>query len=674
VIHLEESEDRRYERLKYGLVVDLAERVRTLDRNLIYLYSLVNFFNDYYKTFFNVESYDEESIVYSIYSNTLEYIIEDMEIMKKNLERLCDATLENLKKIESIEEDEKNPQQHTKNPYIEFIKEIRLCGYLDENYKSDIFKDFQKIKISGEYKDGTINPSSVDEFLMNMRHIIAIDTHEPIRISLGSISKAIESLTYSINQSMGGLFIGNIIEQEPSVYPHKDLFMIINIVSFLCRGYDEFLRSLFRSSRLFKKNMSDEDKELKNNDKKEAINLFYCVSGVHIGNNDNGKKGMQYTIVFGTSILPELMERYKLIHLPITCAYRPRYWGVLAHEVSHSYIQGLLYFEKILDEVSVYEISKSKEKARKLLKELRRYPRSGDTSSFVNYIYHLIKHSSEILEDNELREILNLNDEEQVIFKLKITQTSEIVADILGFLLSGYAYIPALASSTLTIPQSEIYYSDVIPHIFRIGVVIGVAEELSNDKYIMKKILDNLREYNKDLYGFEIIGKFLKYLQKESAISEFLKAFEYMINNNIITDYDFTTGYYLYTLGKNLGEVLYESDVKPLIKSILESEEIKNFGWFKISSSDKNEKEKYYVLANIWLNYVIVKRIEKILGELGKSNNNSTQKDKNTNKNEMTAYKLNRVTCYSPETREVFRKFREIWRRWRCPTKQENQM
>jgi len=493
-----------------------------------------------------------------------------------------------------------------------------------------------------------------------MRHIIAIDTHEPIRITLGSISKAIESLTYSINQSMGGLFIGNIIEQEPSVYPHKDLFMIINIISFLCRGYDEFLRDLFRNSNLFNKNNRDD--ELKDDEKDEAIKLFYNVSGVCVGNDK--RKGMSYTIVFGTSILPELMERYKLIHLPITCVYRPRYWGILAHEVSHSYIHGLLYFEEILKEVSVYEISKSKEKARKLLKELRRYPRREEEASFVNYIYHLIKHSSEILEDNEIREILKLDDdEEQTIFILETTQTSEIVADILGFLLSGYAYIPALASCILTEPQSNIPNSTNIPHIFRMGVVIGVAKELSNDE-IMQKILEGLEEYtnnNSDKYHSKIIKNFLEYFPKDndeyyenSKILEFLEAFEHMINHNIITDYDFTTGYYLYTLGKNLGEILYENDVKPLIRSILGSNEIKNFGWFKISSTD--EKEAYYVLANIWLNCVIIKRIKNIIEEC-----------------DMKKYELNRVTCYSPETREIFREFREIWRGWKCLTKQKSQ-
>jgi len=187
------------------------------------------------------------------------------------------------------------------------------------------------------------------------------------------------------------------------------------------------------------------------------------------------------------------------------------------------------------------------------------------------------------------------------------------------------------------------------------GVVIGVAKELSNDE-IMQEILKGLEKYtnnNSDKYHSKIIKNFLKYFPKSngryyenSGILEFLEAFEHMINHNIITDYDFTTGYYLYMLGKNLGEILYENDVRPLIKSILGSNEIKNFGWFKISSTD--EKEAYYVLANIWLNCVIIKRIKNIIEEC-----------------DMKKYELNRVTCYSPETREIFREFREIWRRWR---------
>ena len=98
---------------------------------------------------------------------------------------------------------------------------------------------------------------------------------------------------------------------------------------------------------------SDDEEDIKN----EANELFYKISGIDIrdeDSEDNRKFKLDYTIVFGDSTLPYVVDRYKLIRLPLTCAYRPRYWSALAHEVSHSFITSILLYMKILRDVSIF--------------------------------------------------------------------------------------------------------------------------------------------------------------------------------------------------------------------------------------------------------------------------------------------------------------------------------
>jgi len=336
------------ELLKYGLYFDLVERIRTIDRNILYLYSLSNFLKDYYVSFFNIGDKNNEilsHIVYGIYSTTLNQIIEDMKTIRVNLKNLYDALIKETKSFGIDVEDKDDVGTSDKNsnlndPFESFIRNIMYKGYPLKESKdpySKIFRDYQNIKVSKQFTELEINVNSVDELLIWMRNMIDTEHLDSIRIALGTITKSLASITYSINQSLGGLFVGNIIEQEPSVYPHKDLFMIMNLASFVCRGYDDFLRNLLKNSLLFKDN--------------EAKTLYYNVSGICLDDDKDNK--IKYTIVFGNCTLPEIMDRYKLIHLPITCAYRPRYWPALAHEVAHSYVNGLLYLRDIVRTVKI---------------------------------------------------------------------------------------------------------------------------------------------------------------------------------------------------------------------------------------------------------------------------------------------------------------------------------
>ena len=666
------------ELLKYGLYFDLVERIRTLDRNIIYLYSLSNYLSDYYKTFFGVNNNrcnkSENDTIFDTYSRVLKQIIKDMDLIKRNLRNLYDAMIEESKTLKVITINDDNEKEFVKNskvesPYISFIKHLWVGGYQldikkDRDPYHEIFKDYQNIYISKQHNNLEISINSIDELLLQMRNMIDMEDIDSLRISLGVISKSIASITYSINQSLGGLFIGNIIEQEPSVYPHKDLYMIMTLASFVCRGYDEFLNDLLKHSSIFKNDTKDNNGE----GKRSVKDLFYNISGICLrdeDNKDDKENGLKYTIVFGNSTLPEIVDRYKLIYLPITCAYRPRYWTVLAHEVSHSYINGLIYFEDILKDVSVYDVCESKQSARKLLKEVNKYIKSEDDKkcnnnskdnkkyNFSNHILSLINHSSELISDSTLMNIMCFEEENIVSTQFKLTQISEIVADILGFLLGGYAYIPALASCVITTPLNGLYPSEgKIPYLVRLGVVISIAWKFSKDIKKDEKLRESLENINKNC-DTEYIKKFIDYLpisennnseNNKFDVFKFLDTFEYMINYNIIPDYDFATGSYLYMLGRNLGEVLYDSDVKPLIDEILGCDELPNFGWFKITDNN-NDKKYHYVLTNILLNARVIERVYKIISS-------KSEQD------------LIKHACSSSESREIYDEIRKIWGRY----------
>jgi hypothetical protein len=215
---------------------------------------------------------------------------------------------------------------------------------------------------------------------------------------------------------------------------------------------------------------------------------------------NKSKLKLDYTIVFGDSQLPQVIDRYKLIRLPLTCAYRPRYWSALAHEVSHSFITSLLLFEKVLNDVSIFNDEEGK-LASTILSYIKRRELKGKNGNYtkinyIGYMYDIIEYVfKRLTQDSCYLEALGYNlknkrkklNDHTEIFKFKNAYVGEIVADVFGFLFSGYAYIPALIANTALgrLPKVDPLY------LVRMGVIIGIGEGFYYDFIKEEKILNN---------------------------------------------------------------------------------------------------------------------------------------------------------------------------------------
>jgi hypothetical protein len=342
--------------ITFGLYYDVIERVRTLDKNIIHTYNLAKYLYENYNIYYRTDKNKEENL-YKPYVNVLKLMIYDIKELKRILKKIKESMLDSY--------DVRYNENNTNNKEVikltkEYLKLIRYRGFpknINGNGKeyNKIYEKWINKKIDEYYWDKS-TPSSSNEFLLDVRDLIRHNSPIPISISIGSMLESFSYITHSLYQSLGGMYVGNIIEHEPSVYPHKDMCHVMEFGSlYYCRGYQEFWKKLLKVSidnivKFIENENKNREKNFDENKIKEAISeLFYNVSGMDIMDSDNNTKlKLDYTIVFGDSQLPQVIDRYKLIRLPLTCAYRPRYWSALAHEVSHSFITSILLLRKVI--------------------------------------------------------------------------------------------------------------------------------------------------------------------------------------------------------------------------------------------------------------------------------------------------------------------------------------
>jgi hypothetical protein len=574
----------------------------------------------------------------------------------------------------------------------EYLKLIRYRGFpknINGNGKeyNKIYEKWINKKIDEYYWDKS-TPSSSNEFLLDVRDLIRHNSPLPISISIGSMLESFSYITHSLYQSLGGMYVGNIIEHEPSVYPHKDMCHVMEFGSlYYCRGYQEFWKKLLKVSignieKFIENENKNREKNYDENKIKEAISeLFYNVSGMDIMDSDNNTKlKLDYTIVFGDSQLPQVIDRYKLIRLPLTCAYRPRYWSALAHEVSHSFITSLLLFEKVLNDVSIFNDEDGK-LASTILSYIKRRELKGKNGNYtkinyIGYMYDIIEYVfKRLTQDSCYLEALGYNlknkrkklNDHTEIFKFKNAYAGEIVADVFGFLFAGYAYIPALIANTALgrLPKVDPLY------LVRMGVIIGIGEGFYYDFIKEEKILNNeeLRNKNPKSPKQKVINEFIgllypnednndnkKYCDRDNSnknnkkhydsnnkIFRFLKSFEHILTHDLVPTYGFKESHYYYALGKDLGTDLHRRILKELIEKIRKDDKIPNFGWFKYTPNNNDEKFELYVLLNILLNNICIKRINDVL---------ETSEDR--------AFKDIIKLCESVETMDIFKQMKEL--------------
>ena len=651
--------------ITFGLYYDVIERVRTLDKNIIHTYNLAKYLYENYDTYYRISEMNNkvrEKNLYEPYVNVLKLMIYDIKELKKILKKIKESMLDcyNVKYRENI-------NNKTKKEVIkltkEYLKLIRYRGFpknIGEDNKEKynaIYEKWVNKKIDEYFWDKS-TPSSSNEFLLDVRDLIRYDNSLPINISIGSMLKSFSYITHSLYQSLGGMYIGNIIEHEPSVYPHKDMCHVMRFGSlYYCNGYQEFWKKLLKVSIDNIEKFINNEKIFDENNIKETIGeLFYNVSGIDITSNDNENKKtelkLDYTIVFGDSQLPQVIDRYKLIRLPLTCAYRPRYWSALAHEVSHSFITSLLIFEKVLNEVSIFN-----DREGKLASTILKYARKRELKekiNYIGYIYDIIEYVFKRLTQDSyyLRASkTKLKNDDMSIFKFKNAYVGEIVADVFGFLFSGYAYIPSLIANTALgrLPKVDSLY------LVRMGVIIGIGEGFYYDFIKERKILnkEELRNKNSRSPKHKVINEFIgllysnednkKHYDSDNEIFMFLKSFEHILTHDLIPSYGFKESHYYYALGKDLGTDLHKRILKELIKQILYDNEIPNFGWFKYTPNNDDKKFELYVLLNMLLNNTCIKRINNVF---------KTSEEK--------AFKDIIKLCESVETMKLFKQMKEL--------------
>jgi hypothetical protein len=650
----------------FGLYYDVVERLRTLDRNIAHIYNLIHYLYDCYEEYYchnsNHNDFCEDSNIFRPYKKVVELIVDDIRELKKILKKI---------KVEMISEYSNVFSNSTfkicgSDAYKlteDYLKIVLFRGFPLKNNEnreySKIYKKWVREKIYKEIWKKEA-PSSVSEFLLDVRELIEYENAPHIQISIGSMLKSFSYLTHSLYQSLGGLHVGNVIEHEPSIYPHKDICHVMEFGSlYYCKGYQQFWTSLLKES----------VKKIKNNSDiyNEFCELFYNISKIDLKNNDEDSS-LDYTIVFGDSPLPFVIDRYKLIRLPLTCAYRPRYWSALAHEVSHSFISSLLYFKKILDDYSMFNDDEG-QMANEIIKYIQQ-KKLGSGYNYISYMYEIIDYISKKLTQNSwyTESVGLVIDNEDEEFQFKLAHVSELVADVFGFLLSGYAYIPALIANT-ALGKSYRMNQQKPPYLLRLGIIMGIAKEFCRD--IENEKDNNLIEDCENTYiNNEIIEKFKKLLEEKNntscnKIESFLMAFEIILTDDLIPSTEFKTSHYYYALGKDLGTDLYNRVLKEFIDGIIEdggnkdkNNEIPYFGWFKykpkmadelIKRYSENKKVNElinlegYVLFNIILNNACIRRINGIFDM----------------KEELGIKHVSRL-CESIETIELFKQMKEI--------------
>jgi hypothetical protein len=634
----------KYSLLKYELYYDMVERVRILENNILHIYQLSKFLSNYYDTYYgSTKNSKDPKNIYECYIPILELIIDDLNIFKNVMRNLKhQITVDLIHRHVLNDSSEQDSRIHYDDVKVQFVKDILFQGFSrksdgERQRYSEIYKSYVSLILS-KYKYST-----VDDVLLCMRKLIEWEDNESIRITLGQISKTFGHLNHSLSQSMGGLFVGNTLENEPSAYSHKDLYHIMEYMGDFCKSYQDSIKSLIECS--VSKLYDDELKE-------EFREIYYNVSGIDLNlgeKSDNTSKSdnISYTIVFGDCTLPCVIDRYKLISLPITCAYRPRYWSALSHEVSHSFINGIIYLEEI-----IYQTEKINNKSKNMLKKLKKPKIQPNEINIFNNICNTIELCAKLKYIGNLEKIFTPHSSNPIILK---TQISEIVADVFGFLLSGFAYLPALVSN-ITLGRVTAY-SGTIPYLLRIGVVVGLANKFcKSDLSIYKDENDGKigELLSSKPISSEILTDFRRLIRDErDKIANFIDCFENIFNDDFISDNNYGYEYFVYALGKDLGERIYDQELKNIIDYISSSDSIKCFGWFKIDSEDKSKSDDapyydpYYVLLNQLLNVKCIERINELV-----------------NPQECNINKIVSTMCYNNESTELIETIRNLKWEW----------
>jgi hypothetical protein len=241
----------------------------------------------------------------------------------------------------------------------------------------------------------------------------------PYEITLSGIHDAMRGIRYSLEDCMRGVFLGHNIVQEPTTTIHRDMYHVIRYLMMYCEWYSNSMKN--RIKLMFGGNDISKHKEL--------VELLRLLTGIDLMNRED----MGYMIVLGDRPLPTLVERYNIISLPMICAYRPRFWSAIAHEVAHTYVNGLICLSWCIDDLKNYncfheEIPDGFYTFTRCLKMLvGNIVRNPAMSKHIERIMHGSK---------------------RVIRWIERDIVSEILADIYAFLLSGYTYIPTVMTIT----------------------------------------------------------------------------------------------------------------------------------------------------------------------------------------------------------------------------------
>ena len=197
------------------LICDILERLRVVERQAYHLLRLVKFLSNYYKWYYKKMKGLSEDIIYERYTPALELIIEDIETFREFILKLNEYVLD--KKLDLVE--------------------------LKKEYKNIICKGFGKEKdnLFEMYAERFILTDKELETEFEILQFLRdnpLEQTQACEISLGSIVTAVSYLAHSIEQSLGGMFVGSLIEHQPSVYIHKDLYHAMYYLQILCDGYN----------------------------------------------------------------------------------------------------------------------------------------------------------------------------------------------------------------------------------------------------------------------------------------------------------------------------------------------------------------------------------------------------------------------------------------------------
>ncbi len=593
-------------------IYDVIERLRVAKRSAEHLLCLVNFLSEFYNQYYQYykegkkerEGSSNDENIYSGYRPILELILRDINELLKLVADIRKCAIEGKYDITNLKK---------------------------ELFRNIIFKGFEKAEeerdILVEYADSLALTEKLGGLLDVLQTIRSspdgtVPGHE---ISLGSITRALNNLSHSIEQSLGGMFVGSVIEHQPSVYPHKDIYHAMRYSQVFCEGYSLSLINLF--SKVFEK-----ETERKH---------FYRLTGINldIQNNDHTNY-LKYRIVFGDSALPELLDRYKLIALPMVCVYRNRYWPALAHEVAHSYSSGLIHYMRIEEWMKKYrywEIMESSDtdsdkerSARKILTELIDY--CTDILSTDPFL-------SKVLKSQKSPSMRRRN----IQFVI-----SEIMADIFAFLLSGYAYLPILLSNISWDFAYEVEAGH-LPYLIRISMIFKIADIFTRDfkvelQNIPTRLMNELNIDKKNIIG-NVCNNFLDCMEN---VENFLNKFKSYLRLSIPEEKRKATYYnYFLSFGSDLGSVVYQRFLKELLENYIlslsheKAKKIPFFGWIWNKSENKGNNKEIIGLKNAIFNLLINSEIIKRFNVDKKIESSSVKS-------------VDQYLCYNVETAKLY--------------------